>query len=49
MGDLVVHDVHHPAKIQKKMLHILREQGVILTNHPVDKTGKDEEVQETED
>lgn len=37
MGDLVVHDVHHPAKIQKKMLRILREQGIIVTTHPVDK------------
>ncbi len=35
MGDLVIHDVHHPAKIQKKMLHILRDQGIIVTNHPV--------------
>lgn len=37
MGDLVIHDVHHPAKIQKKMLHILRDQGVIVTSHPVNR------------
>ena len=35
MGDLVIHDVHHPAKIQKKMLHILRDQGIIISNHPI--------------
>jgi len=35
MGDLVIHDVHHPAKIQKKMLHILRDQGIIINNHPI--------------
>ena len=34
VGDLVVHEVHHPEKIQKKILEILREKGVI-TNHPV--------------
>lgn len=28
VGDLVIHDVHHPEKIQKKILKILREQGV---------------------
>ncbi len=46
MGDLVIHDVHHPARIQKKMLRILREQGIIITNHPVDRTGEDETIQE---
>lgn len=35
MGDLVIHDVHHPAKIQKKMLHILRDLGIIINNHPL--------------
>lgn len=28
VGDLVIHDVHHPAKIQKKLIGILREQGI---------------------
>ncbi len=27
IGDLVIHDVHHPAKIQKKLIGILREKG----------------------
>lgn len=35
MGDLVMHDMHHPAEVQKKMLRILREQGVIINNHPI--------------
>ena len=35
MGDLVIHDVHHPAKIQKRMLHILRDQGIIISSHPI--------------
>ena len=28
VGDLVIHDVHHPAKTQKKLLEILRKEGV---------------------
>jgi uncharacterized membrane protein YdbT with pleckstrin-like domain len=28
VGDLVIHDVHHPSKIQKELLTILRKQGV---------------------
>ncbi len=47
MGDLVVHDVHRPAKIQKKILRILREQGVIITNHPIKRN--EQEIEETED
>lgn len=32
VGDLVIHDVHHPAKTQKKLLTILRENGFLNTN-----------------
>lgn len=28
VGDLVIHEIGHPDKIQKKLLEILREQGV---------------------
>jgi hypothetical protein len=28
VGDLVIHEIPHPAKIQKKLLETLREQGV---------------------
>jgi hypothetical protein len=27
VGDLVIHDIHHPGHIQKKLLQILREYG----------------------
>ncbi len=27
VGDLVIHDIHHPGHIQKKILQILRDQG----------------------
>lgn len=28
VGDVVIHDLHHPAKIQKRIVGILREQGI---------------------
>jgi len=34
VGDLVIRDVHHPAKTQKKLASILREEGVIVTSYP---------------
>ena len=32
VGDLVIKDVHHPAKIQKKLLSILRQEGINTTS-----------------
>jgi len=44
LGDLVIHNVHHPAKIQKKLLGILRDQGVVASSYPTHKgTDSDEE------
>lgn len=36
VGDLVIHDVHHPGKIQKKILQILRDQGVTAATQPIE-------------
>jgi hypothetical protein len=36
VGDLVIHEVHHPARIQKKILKILREQHIELDKAPVE-------------
>lgn len=38
VGDLVIHDVHHPEKIQKEMVHILRTLGI----HPTQRPGTEE-------
>ena len=46
VGDLIIHNVHHPAKIQKKLLIILREQGISAVNRPL--TGEQDEDEETE-
>ena len=35
VGELVIHDVHHPRHIQKKMSHLLRELGVTVSNPTV--------------
>jgi hypothetical protein len=34
VGDLVIHDLHHPAAIQKKLLEIMREQGITPVSSP---------------
>jgi uncharacterized membrane protein YdbT with pleckstrin-like domain len=34
VGDLVIHDVHHPARIQKKIIGILRDQGINTNQYP---------------
>lgn len=34
VGDLIIHDVHHPAKIQKKLLVTLRDRGIIADPYP---------------
>jgi Bacterial PH domain len=35
VGELVIHDVHHPKKIQKQMSHILRDLGLQVNAAPV--------------
>lgn len=35
LGELVIHDVHHPGKIQKKLLTILRDEGIITAGFPM--------------
>lgn len=34
VGDLVIRDVHHPARIQKKMVEILRDIGIHPSQRP---------------
>jgi hypothetical protein len=34
VGDLTIHDVHHPAHIQKKIVGILRTEGVAINMSP---------------
>jgi hypothetical protein len=34
VGDLIIHDVHHPAAIQKKLLETLRDHGIAADPYP---------------
>ncbi len=34
IGDMVIHDVGHPGKIQKKFLSILRDEGIDANPYP---------------
>lgn len=47
VGDLVVHDVYHPAKVQRRLLEILREKGVITnTQAPLNQEKEPENSEE---
>lgn len=43
VGELVIHDVHHPAKIQKKLIHELRELGIHPSQRPSGPNQQEEE------
>ncbi len=47
VGDLIIHEVHHPAMIQKKLLEVLRDKGADVP--PVDVQEGAIEDYETED
>jgi uncharacterized membrane protein YdbT with pleckstrin-like domain len=34
VGDLTVHDVSHPSKVQKRLLNILRKEGLTTVQYP---------------
>lgn len=47
VGSLTIHEVHHPAKTQKELLHILRDLGIEATTDFAN-TGDDSTNQEEE-
>lgn len=46
VGDIVIHDVHHPAKIQKKLVGLLRDLGVTSVVYPASSAVKSEDDEE---
>lgn len=46
VGDLVIHEVHHPARVQKQMVHILRGLGIHPSQRPTT-TDKDQKIIES--
>ncbi|MEI7683137.1 MAG: PH domain-containing protein [Candidatus Saccharibacteria bacterium] len=50
LGDLVIHDVHHPAKIQKQLLGILRDLGVLTaSSYPASPNGGSQPKEEDDE
>ncbi|HET8709082.1 MAG TPA: PH domain-containing protein [Candidatus Saccharimonadales bacterium] len=35
VGDLLMHDIHHPAKTQRRIVEILREEGITPSTSPI--------------
>jgi len=46
VGSLTIHEVHHPAKIQKELLHILRDLGINASSLPVNGNGEEGDNEE---
>lgn len=46
VGDVIIHDLHHPPKIQKRILRILRDEGVTGTQYPAKSASDDEDTNE---
>lgn len=49
VGDLIIHEVHHPDKIAKKIQMILRDHGVSATSYEVSPDELRDELYEAED
>ncbi len=46
VGDLIIHEVHHPADIAKKIQVILRDHGVAATSYQVNDIDNREEIRD---
>lgn len=46
IGELVIHDVPHPAKIQRKIVELLRDQRVDPVDFPFKKAALSEQIKE---
>lgn len=49
VGSLTIHEVHHPGKIQKELLHILREQGIDASVNPADDSKQRQMISEEDE
>ncbi len=47
VGDLIIHDVHHPAKIQKQLLETLRDHGIVADPYPAAKQQEEQLAEES--
>jgi ABC-type tungstate transport system substrate-binding protein len=44
MGDMVIHEVHHPAKVIRELSNVLREQGIVAED--IETANKDQDREE---
>jgi uncharacterized membrane protein YdbT with pleckstrin-like domain len=49
VGDLEIKDVHHPAKVQKRILSILKDEGINTSTYPLASGSRHNEVEEAEE
>jgi uncharacterized membrane protein YdbT with pleckstrin-like domain len=49
VGDLTIHEVHHPARIQKRILGILRQEGITTNPYPASPKQPNKAHEETEE
>jgi hypothetical protein len=47
VGSLTIHEVHHPATIQKELLEILRDQGISASSLPMNTDDQSANEEET--
>lgn len=50
IGDLIIHEIHHPAHIQQKLLGVLRDEGIKSVDYPTNGKGdKDDEASDVDE
>jgi uncharacterized membrane protein YdbT with pleckstrin-like domain len=49
VGDLTIREVHHPAKVQKQLLSILRKEGVAAVTYPANRPQQPNNLHEETD
>jgi hypothetical protein len=49
VGDLTIHHVHHPGRIQKKLANVLRDEGIKVAPAPPERVNQASSDEETED
>lgn len=49
IGDIVIHELHHPAKIQKRIIGILRDEEITNMQHAVQMAEREKRLIDEED
>lgn len=49
VGDLEIKDIHKPAEVQKRILSILKEEGISTTSYPMSSAARNNETEKVEE